>query len=349
MLQNNVDMDNMICLARSFKLQIIGITVRQDVGVRTWIHSNVQLGNKLDSPVRDEVLNNLDMYDEVNLLQTFCPHNGKVFLLELWARGFTHIGQHFEGGASEFRNVMCKQAVECEFQYKYVKNDSLRITAICAMTKMKASKWKVYARKLEANEFFYLRKWVSEHICSVVVRTSKNLLVGSKLVADIMADRVRDRPLTRPIEVILDMKQDFSLDITYRVAGAVKEHNSGSYINIEYDDHTHRFTRYFISFKACINGFTHCRPLLFLDATFLKGRFKGFLLAATAKDDNQGLFLLAYAIVDSKNTTNWSWFLQHLTNVLNGNRPLTFVSDRNARLLDAMPIVFLNAKHAFCL
>ncbi|KAL7163418.1 hypothetical protein ACSBR2_039510 [Camellia fascicularis] len=83
-------------------------------------------------------------------------------------------------------------------------------------------------------------------------------------------------------------------------------HNPGSYIKFEYDDHTHCFTRYFISFKACIDGFNHCHPLLFLDATFQKGRFKGFLLAATTKDGNQGLFPLAYVVMDSENTSNWS-------------------------------------------
>ncbi|KAL7193686.1 hypothetical protein ACSBR2_025325 [Camellia fascicularis] len=120
-------------------------------------------------------------------------------------------------------------------------------------------------------------------------------------------------PLTQPTEVILDLKQDYGLDISYRVVwlGVEKskgelfgahsisfnqlcwynhaklEHNPGSYINIECDDLTQWFIRYFISFKPCIDGFNHCRPLLFLDATFLKGRFKGFLLATTANDENQ--------------------------------------------------------------
>ena len=55
---------------------------------------------------------------------------------------------------------------------------------------------------------------------------------------------------------------------------------------------TGRFKRLFVSFFGCINGFQFCRPLLFLDGTFLKGRYKGMLLAATAKDGNQGTKLL---------------------------------------------------------
>lgn len=43
----------------------------------------------------------------------------------------------------------------------------------------------------------------------------------------------------------------------------------------------------------CIDGFKHCRPLLFLDEMFLKGRFKGNLLAAIVKDGNQGNFTVS--------------------------------------------------------
>ncbi|KAL7201712.1 hypothetical protein ACSBR1_033414 [Camellia fascicularis] len=127
------------------------------------------------------------------------------------------------------------------------------------------------------------------------------------------------------------------------------QYNLGSHVDIDYDEHNYWFHCSFISFKACIDGFRHCRPLLFLDGTFLKGRFKGFLLATTAKDGNQGLFPLVYTIVDSENTTNWGWFLQHLVNMVPDDITLTFVSDRNVGLMEAVPTFFLTAHHAFCL
>ncbi|XP_028124405.1 uncharacterized protein LOC114321440 [Camellia sinensis] len=241
--------------------------------------------------------------------------------------------------------------------------------------RIRATRGLYMLRVLKANQFFYLRKWNSVHSCGVSVRTSNHPRIGSDMVADILATRVRDRPLTRPTDVVLDLKDDYGLDVNYQVAWlgvekargelfgahsisfdqlrwyheAVMQYNPGNYVEINYDEHNYRFRHFFISFKAYIDGFRHCRPLLFLDGTFLKGRFKGFLLAATAKDGNQGLFPLAYAIVDSENHTNWGWFLQHLANVVPNDRTLTFVSNRNVRLMEAMPTFFPTSHHAFCL
>ncbi|XP_028088934.1 uncharacterized protein LOC114289406 [Camellia sinensis] len=81
---------------------------------------------------------------------------------------------------------------------------------------------------------------------------------------------------------------------------AMMRYNPESYVNIDYDASSQQFCRFFVSFVACISGFNSCRPLLFLDRTFLKGKYKGQLLAATAKDGNNGLFPVAFVIVDSR-------------------------------------------------
>ncbi|KAL7194752.1 hypothetical protein ACSBR1_035064 [Camellia fascicularis] len=157
----------------------------------------------------------------------------------------------------------------------------------------------------------------------------------------------RMHALTRPTNVVYDLKKDYGLEVSYRVAWlgvekargemfgahsisfdqlrwyniAVMENNPGSYINIDYDQHNNRFLR----------------------------KFKGNLLAATVKDGNQGLFPLAIAIVDSENTTNWSWFLGQLAHVVDDRRTLMFVTDRHTGLLESIPIIFPTSHHAFCL
>ena len=68
--------------------------------------------------------------------------------------------------------------------------------------------------------------------------------------------------------------------------------NPGSVFDVKFDIDCkgRHFKCLFFAFEACIHGFKYCRPVLMLDETFLKGRHKGCLLAATEKDSNQGIF-----------------------------------------------------------
>ncbi|CAL5408387.1 unnamed protein product [Camellia sinensis] len=125
--------------------------------------------------------------------------------------------------------------------------------------------------------------------------------------------------------------------------------NPGSVFELDVDESSGCFRRLFVAFHGCLYGFQFCRPLLFVDGTFLKGRYKGHLLAATSKDGNQGLFPLAFAIVDAENQDNWMWFLSQLLKAVGSGRRLTFVSDRQHGLLDALSVVFPNVHHAYCL
>ncbi|KAF5931898.1 hypothetical protein HYC85_028069, partial [Camellia sinensis] len=223
-----------------------------------------------------------------------------------------------EGGATEFRTVLCKYAVECGFEFKYLKYDTVRITAVCSLRESKGCTWLVHARVLDANGFFYLRKWNNEHIYGVAVHTVNNCRLGSDLVFDIFAHRIRDKPLTRPTDVAFDLKKNYGLDISYRVAWLGVEKARGD-------------------MTTGLNIFSYHSKHALTDGTFLKGRFKGNLLAATSKDGNR------------ENATNWSWFLQHLRNALGDDRTFTFISDPHVGLMEAMPIIFPNAHDAFCM
>lgn len=306
------DVQNMLSLAKSFGLEHIDALIH--VGSNA---SGIQCGVTVSpDDVGCETMDwrIADMEDRTDLLSSYCPHKKKTFLFAGWTLGITYVGQSFLGGAHEFRTVLCKYAVECGFQFKYVKNNSLRVTAICKFATSTGCAWLVHARVSASNGILSLKRFNRVHSCGAAVRTYRNPRTGSDLVSDVIASRVREQPLTRPTNVVFDMKDGYGLDISYRVAwlgvetarnevfgdhamsfdhlrwysDAVMHNNPRSYINLDFDQQTGRFMRYFISFRACIDGFNNCRPLLFLDGTFLKGRFKETLLAATAKDGNQG-------------------------------------------------------------
>jgi transposase-like protein len=80
------------------------------------------------------------------------------------------------------------------------------------------------------------------------------------------------------------------------------------------------------------------------------------LLAATATDANGSLFPVAFGIVDIENNDNWLWFLQLLYRIVIENCPeflqpktLTFLSDRQKGLLEAVEQVFPDSPHGYCL
>ncbi|XP_028066342.1 uncharacterized protein LOC114269247 [Camellia sinensis] len=204
----------MVSLARSFRLQCIDVILqlqesRDADNVGSLFHSMQTVPCHIAG-----VFDDLDMDDEQDLLEKFCPHIDKVFLSAPWANGIQHIGQSFEGGASEFRNVLRKYAVECGFGFKFLKNDSVRITA-------------------------------RAH-CGVAVWTPKNPRAGSNLVSDVICERVSYRVAWLGVEKArgeMFGAHSISFDQLRWNSSVVMENNPGSYINIEYDEQNYRFIR----------------------------------------------------------------------------------------------------------
>ncbi|XP_070012107.1 uncharacterized protein [Nicotiana sylvestris] len=72
------------------------------------------------------------------------------------------------------------------------------------------------------------------------------------------------------------------------------------------------FNYVFWSFKAAIDGFVHCRPIISIDSTHVYGKYDIKLLIAVAIDANRQIFPLAFAICVNKSEETWTLFLNHL-------------------------------------
>ena len=82
----------------------------------------------------------------------------------------------------------------------------------------------------------------------------------------------------------------------------------------------------------------------------------GILPVATGIDANDSLFPVAWAVVDIENNDNWLWFLRNLHIVIEINCPtmlhpsnLTFISDCQKGILEAVNDLFPDSPHAYCL
>ena len=115
--------------------------------------------------------------------------------------------------------------------------------------------------------------------------------------------------------------------------------------------------RIFWAFRPCIEGFKHCPPVIGIDGTFLYGRYTGVLLIATARTVMNNIFPLAFALVESENYRDWSWFIHNVRHlIVPGLEGVTLISDRHAAIMSAVKHEWETARlgqppgfHRYCL
>ncbi|KAJ9540354.1 hypothetical protein OSB04_026860 [Centaurea solstitialis] len=115
---------------------------------------------------------------------------------------------------------------------------------------------------------------------------------------------------------------------------------------------TRQFKRIYICLGGLKQGFKAIgKELLGLDGSFMKRPYPGQILTAVGVDPNQGIYPLAYAVVEAETTDSWSWFLEILQDDLDLNRDsnFTFITDRQKGIVPAMARVFPSAEHRFCI
>jgi hypothetical protein len=138
-----------------------------------------------------------------------------------------------------------------------------------------------------------------------------------------------------------------------------KSVNDGSTVDYEVDGDGH-IKRVFVCPSFMNDAIRYARPVLSLDATHLKSKWKGILYLATVKTACDEIFPVAMAIVnDNENEDGWRWFLRLLLTACEflvvdhpkasvEHKYFMFISDRQKGLINALQEVFPQNHSTYC-
>jgi hypothetical protein len=135
---------------------------------------------------------------------------------------------------------------------------------------------------------------------------------------------------------------DDSYDTVVRLLETLQARNPGTHVDIQHFVHPQIpnvkvLQRLFFSFAICIEAFIHCQPVLFVDGTFLTGKYRGQILTAIGVDGNNQILPIAMSFVEGENFESWLWFFRQLKIAIVKDRPnVCIIHDRHSGMLKAI-------------
>jgi hypothetical protein len=175
-------------------------------------------------------------------------------------------------------------------------------------------KWYVRGRVIKSTGFFFITAMRNEHTCGRDGRKLKHPRIDSEMVSKCIHADISHNSKLRPKDIQSNFKEIYGFQLTHKVAKNAKakakfqvygdedcsfdkliwyknelqKTNPGSYFDIELENGTNKFKRAMCAYNGSIEGFKNCIPVLYVDGTFGRSRYKGQILVAIGKDGNNG-------------------------------------------------------------
>lgn len=285
------------------------------------------------------------------------------------------VGQEFPDVKS-FRCAIKEGAIAQHFELRIIKSDPTRYFAKCAV---EDCPWRIRAVKLPNAPTFTIRSIAGPHTCGKNAQNGHHQ-ASVEWIVSFIEERLRDNKNYKPKDILHDIHKQYGISIPYKQAWRARERglqaiygsfekgyfllpayceqikttNPGSIAELFTTGADNRFQRLFVCLYASIYGFLNgCLPIISLGAINLKSKYLGTLLSATSYDADGGIFLLAFGVVDVENDESWMWFLSELYKSLEVNTDrvpqLTFLSNGQKGIIDAVRRKFLCSYHAICI
>ncbi|CAA7016063.1 unnamed protein product [Microthlaspi erraticum] len=262
------------------------------------------------------------------------------------------VGQQYES-KHELETRLKILSVLHQFDFKVDRSATDLFTVNCWV---EGCSWRVRATPVGKSEKFTVRVYIDKHTCSVTERSARARQATPDILALLYVNSVGgvdSKVLPKHVAEALNMRfgikrfseSGYSELPTY--LHQIRQANPGTFTRLEVDEFQ-RFKYLFLAFGASINGFPFLRKVVVVDGTFLKGKYKGTLLIASAQDGNFQIFPIAFAVVDTENDDSWEWFFQQLSNVIQDDEGLALISDRHQSIGNAIKKVYPKASRGVC-
>jgi hypothetical protein len=193
----------------------------------------------------------------------------------------------------------------------------------------------VYASKDKWKNYWEIKSVVDHtYVLEQLDASHRNLSSG--FVASQMFAKIVENPAFEPMSIILAIEKKFRYHISYgktymakkkvvemrwgtyeasydnlpQLMNTIATLNHGSYYDIKSYNHVSRpgkqvLQRAFLALGPAIAAFKQCRPVIFIDGTFLTGKYKGTILTVVAADGNNQLLPLEIAFAEGENGDSW--------------------------------------------
>uniref|UniRef100_A0A2N9HH41 SWIM-type domain-containing protein n=1 Tax=Fagus sylvatica TaxID=28930 RepID=A0A2N9HH41_FAGSY len=219
---------------------------------------------------------------------------------------------------------------------KFKKNDRVRVRVKCK----DGCPFELYCGKMKNEDTWQVKTLRDEHNCG---KRLKNRFASSNWLGKHLVDQVRSDPKMKTALIKTEVASMFKVHISRHQASRAKS-NAKELVQGTFKEQyaqlgdyceelmrsnpystailsTNRpqphlqplFERFYVCLDACKRGFLDgCRPFIGVDGCHLKGQYPGQLLTAVGKDGNNGVYPIAFAVVEAETKDSWTWFMTNL-------------------------------------
>ena len=253
------------------------------------------------------------------------------FLMKMliWPIQFLNWGCVFTS-ATLFRQAVKKYAIMDKRPITNVRNYGKKVKYICEAP----CQWKIYVSPMQSSKTYQIKTFYNIHTC---MATFIQKQINSTWIADYYLNEIRMNP-GWPVpafhkKIVNDLKCKVSIHVVYRAKKKALSKINGTH-EIQYEEvwnYGHqlmrvmpdgivkilteepdagadrgRFLRLYVCLGPLKKAFAqHCRHIVGLYGCHLKGPFGGQLLVAVGVDAKDGMYPVAWAVVEAENTKFW--------------------------------------------